>query len=56
MVANFREVFIFAFCVSQELFAKIKTVKILLPTCKANKSRFNPGPISIQQPGAVRDH
>ena len=55
MVGNFREVFIFAFFVSQEPFAKIKTAKIktakiLLPTCKANELRFNPWPSSIQQP------
>ena len=35
MVGNFHEVFIFAFFTSQEPFAKIKTVKILLPTCLA---------------------
>ena len=50
MVGNFREVFIFAFFASQEPFAKIKTAKILLPTCKANEPRFNPWPSSIQQP------
>ena len=43
-------VFIFAFITSQEPFAKIKTSKILLPTCKANELRFNPWPTSIQQP------
>ena len=50
MVGNFCEVFIFAFFASQEPFAKIKTAKILLPTCKANEPRFNPWPTSIQQP------
>ena len=40
MVANFCERFIFAFFVSQEPFAKIKTVKFLLSI--ANESRFNP--------------
>ena len=50
MVGNFREVFIFVFFTSQGPFAKIKTAKILLPTCKANEPRFNPWPISIQQP------
>ena len=50
MVSNFREVFNFAFFASQEPLAKIKTAKILLPTCKANKPRFNPWPTSIQQP------
>ena len=50
MVGNFREVFIFAFFVSQKPFAKIKTAKILLPTCKANEPHFNPWPTSIQQP------
>ena len=43
MVGNFREVFIFAFFASQESFTKIKTVKILVPMCKANELRFNPG-------------
>ena len=49
MVGNFREVFIFAFFVNQEPFAKIKTAKILLPTCKANEPRFNPWPTSLQK-------
>ena len=44
MVGNFREVFIFAFFMSQEPFVKIKTAKILLPMCKANEPRFNPWP------------
>ena len=44
MVGNFCKVFIFAFFASQEPFVKIKTVKILLPMCKANKPRFNPWP------------
>ena len=39
MVGNFREGFIFA---SQELFAKIKTTKFLLSTCKASELCFNP--------------
>ena len=38
MVGNFREGFIFAFFVSQEPFAKIKTAKILSSTCKRMKS------------------
>jgi len=50
MVGNFREVFIFTFFASQEPLAKIKTAKILLPMCKANKPRFSPRPTSIQQP------
>ena len=40
VVGNFCEVLIFAFFASQEPFAKIKTTKILLPTCKANEPRF----------------
>ena len=50
MVGNFREVFIFMFFASREPFAKIKTAKILLPTCKANEPRFNPWPTSMQPP------
>ena len=42
MVGNFCEGFIFAFFVSQEPFAKIKTVKFLLSTCKASEPCFNP--------------
>ena len=42
MVRNFREGFIFAFFGSQEPFAKIKTAKILLFTCKANELCFSP--------------
>ena len=42
MVANFREGFIFAFFVSQELFVKIKTAKFLLSMCKTSESHFNP--------------
>ena len=38
MVGNFCNRFLFA---SQEPFAKIKSVKILLSTCKANEARFN---------------
>ena len=49
MVGHFREVFIFAFFASQEPFAKIKTAKILLPTCKANEPCFNPWPTSLQK-------
>ena len=41
MVGNFREGFIFT---SQEPFMKIKTTKILLALCKANKPHFNPQP------------
>ena len=44
MVDNFREGFIFVFFASQEPFAKIKTVKILLSMCKANKPPFNTQP------------
>ena len=40
MVGNFCQRFPFA---SQEPFAKIKSAKILLSTCKANGARFNPG-------------
>ena len=52
MVGNFREIFIFVFFTSQEPFAKIKTpkiktAKILLPKCKANKPCFNPQSTSI---------
>ena len=41
MVGNFGEGFIFAFFASQEPFAKIKTAKFLLSTCKASEPRFN---------------
>ena len=41
MVCNFREGFIFVFFASQEPFAKIKTTKFLLSTCKASEPRFN---------------
>ena len=43
IVGNFREGFIFAFFASQELFAKIKTAKFLLSTCKrANRVSIRP--------------
>ena len=42
IVGNIREGFIFAFFASQEPFAKIKTEKFLLATCKASDPRFNP--------------
>ena len=46
MVGNFRKGFtcIFAFFVSQEPFAKIKTAKISLSTCEVKKPCFNPQP------------
>ena len=44
MVGNFREGLIFTFFASQEPFAKIKTTKILLSMCKANKLPFNTQP------------
>ena len=44
MVDNFREGLIFTFFASQEPFAKIKTTKILLSMCKANKLPFNTQP------------
>ena len=43
MVSNFREVFNFAFFASQEPLAKIKTAKILLPTCKRMNRVLIPG-------------
>ena len=41
MVGNFCEGFIFVFFASQEPFAKIKTTKFLLSTCKASEPHFN---------------
>ena len=41
LYGNFREGFIFAYFMSQEPFAKIKTAKFLLSTCKVSESHFN---------------
>ena len=41
MVGNFHERFIFAFFMSEEPFAKIKTVKFSLFMCKASEPHFS---------------